>query len=475
MMGRSLNFFEREARRRQKERERERNASAAERRRKERKREREREREYDRRRIQEQRQREAEKRAEAKQAAVDAAEAEYADWEETERRVQRIATPHASLKGVRDRLTRAMTRRPFPARQFAYPALTGFPAFNFESPSGPLANLVVSIRSEAIRRADVELNAGLRPEVVLSWCGRVLLGLAVAITVAAFVKDWAGFARLFGLSGWLGSIGLGYALAKLAPWVGEKHLARTRARNLGLLEPEARKAYEVAVQEASKRYESDRMAAQLKFEAEEAMRRKVFEKLEDARIQFLIGVLAEDVGTMKKSLQSQLDQIERKLPVACEITGRVLDKETVELAFMAPDADELPKQVAKLTKSGVNYREKTEAALSSQYRHVVNGIALRAVAEVFSIYPSVQRVSLDGYEERLDDSTGDCYLQCVINFEVSRAQLEKISSWDDINPVAVLESLDANATWKKGEFAECEPITGIRIETEDDFTPIDAG
>lgn len=470
-MGRSLNVFEREARRRQKERERERNAGAAERRRKERKRASERERENERQLSLARRQQEAEKRAQAKQAAVSAAEAEYAEWEESERRVERIATPRASLKGVRERLSRSMARRPFPARTFMYPALAQFPPFRFGSPTGPLAGVVTPFMEEAKRRVAQELSTGLRPGGLILWCGRLLLGLAAAITVAAFVKDWAGFARFFGLWGWLASIAVGYSLVKFSPWVGEKHFERLCVRHLRALEPEARQAYESAIEEATKQHESDRMAALLKFEAEEAMRRKIFERLEDARIKFVIGVLADDLETIKSSLQVQLDQVERKLPVACEITGQVLDKENVDLAFMAPDADDLPKQVAKLTKSGVNYREKNEAALNAQYRYVVNGIALRAAAEVLSTYPSVQRVRVDGYEERLDDSTGGCYLQCVINVETTRSQLEKISSWDDINPVVVLETLDANATWKKGEFAECVPITGIHIETEDDFTP----
>ncbi len=470
-MGRKLSSWERSARRSEKERERKQNASQAERRRRAKAHEREREAERKQQQNAQRRQQAAEERAQAKQDVADAAEAEFQDWQEAEQRIERIATPRAGVKDVRARLTRALARRTFAPKTFGFPRMEPIAPYNLMEPAGPLAHVVQRFLDDVKKRVAADRKANPGPGPILLVAGRASVGLAVLITIAAFTNFGAGFASFFGLWGWVALIVAGLGMVKVSPWFDRRHLGQAWIRALTAVDPDARLVYETESNRLKSEYEASRASAQIAFEAAEKQRGAAFEKGEDARIAMLIGLLADDLPTIRRTLQTFLDSVETTLPLTCEITGRATTNQSVDLAFMVPDVDELPSKVAKLTKSGVTYREKSESALDAQYRLVVNSVALRCVAEVLSFYPSVNNVHVDGYEVRKDETTGNDYLQCILTFETTRTEIEKIESWEHINPIAVLDAQGAGSTWKKGEFVEQEPVTAIKIETEDDFTP----
>lgn len=470
-MGRRLNVWERTSRRSDKERERQQNANQAERRRRDKAQARAREKERELQKAAQRRQQEAENRARAKQAVADAAEAEFQDWQEAEQRIERIATPRMGVKDVRARLTRALARKAFEPKPFGFPKMDPIAPYNLMEPAGPLAHVVQRFLDDVKKRVAADRQANPGPGRILLVAGWASVGLAVLVTIASFTSSGTGFASFFGLRGWAALIVGGLGMVKVSPWFDRRHLGQAWLRALTAVDPDASLVYEAESSRMKSEYEARRAAAQVAFEAAEKQRGVAFEKGEDVRIAMLIGLLADNLPTIQHTLQRFLDSVETTLPVSSEITGRATSSQSIDLAFMISDVDELPSQIAKLTKGGVTYRDKSESALDAQYRLVVNGIALRCAAEVLSFYPSVKNVRVDGYEVRRDDTTGKDYLQCILNFETTRAEIEKVESWEHINPIAVLDSHGAGSTWKKGEFAEQDPVTEIRIETEDDFTP----
>lgn len=125
-MGRRLSDSERSARRRQAENERRRRAAEVE-----------------------ERRREMAKRMESMiRRARNAAQAEFADWRNSEEVLARLSAPENPIQGARQRLERQIVRRPFNQTQFV-PEKFEIGWFDFYKPAGPLAPIVDRVRLEA--------------------------------------------------------------------------------------------------------------------------------------------------------------------------------------------------------------------------------------------------------------------------------------------------------------------------------------
>jgi hypothetical protein len=478
-MGRRLTYSERAARRSQEDRERRRRAREAEERREER----------------------AKKRERERQRALNAAQEEFNEWQETEDALATLAAPKRSVRGTEARLMTGLSRHSFEpgqfvpevfdARRFVPETFSPAPACNFDEPVGPLAAVVEPIRAAALAKCAEKVKAEPGPGPALE---KVASGGGACCVALIVLRTRAGGALFTGVGGWL-TVGVVAAaslvIAILAASMKSSRKARVweriradasahaemvyrdaeaaRLNDFESRQASARKQFEAAESFRLADFQSRQAEARREFETAESARRADFEKEENARIAWIQGLLDGEIGVLKRALDRRIAKTRKALPVSCSVTGRVRSRTSVEIAFLAPDMEDLPQQVARLTKSGVSYRDKNDRELDNQYWLVVHGVALRYASEIMSRCPTVVEVRLDAYEERIDEAKGKPCLACILAHIAPRSGLSKIESWENIKPDVVIEESGGGSAWKRGEFVEQDPVTTLEIVDSNDF------
>ena len=187
-MGRRLTYSERAARRSQEDRERRRRAREAEERREER----------------------AKKRERERQRALNAAQEEFNEWQETEDALATLAAPKRSVRGTEARLRTGLSRHSFEpgqfvpevfdARRFVPETFSPAPACNFDEPVGPLAAVVEPIRAAAIAKCAEKVKAEPGPGPALE---KVASGGGACCVALIALRTRAGGALFTDVGGWL--------------------------------------------------------------------------------------------------------------------------------------------------------------------------------------------------------------------------------------------------------------------------------
>lgn len=444
-MGRRLTPAERAARRKEEDRERRRQAREAE----------------------ERRRKMAERKERSIRQAQDAAKAEFDEWKQVEDGITRLAVPKYRVGNARKRVEKGLNRRPFEPQQFV-PEPFEEGRFSLMEPTGPSAPLVEQVRFEAFARLEQEFkqNPGIgRAMHALAWVGGAA-GLVFLVMALRSASESEPFAK------WLiaGAILVGALILGLT---GSRMKRAQKERLWSSIGADATARAERLFRDAEAIRHLDfknRNALALKeFHAVEASRLAQHDKREDARVAAVQGRLSGDIKALRRWLDHWIDKTSELIEAHFELTGTVVNGTRVDLAFLAPDEDELPQQMARLTKSGVSYRDRNDRELNEQYRHVVNALALRLGAEVLSRCPTIEEVRIDGYEDRIDEGRGTPYLACVLSFVARRSDLVEIGDWDEIRPEATIQEFGGSSVWKKGEFLEQEAVTDLKIGQRDDF------
>lgn len=217
---------------------------------------------------------------------------------------------------------------------------------------------------------------------------------------------------------------------------------------------ELRRLHGAATQEAdadhrtaSARWE----VAKREFDAREAGRRWLWE--EGRR---------SDPEAVGEFLEQQLGQIAWPRETLVDFDFDV-DDETLWLDVDLPEIEDLPDKeaVARGGAKGIGFKNRSATAVRKDYMTHVHGIGFLLVGLAFAALPSIEKVVVSGYSQRLDKATGRIGDEYLYSVRVDRGGWGRVDlgSLDRVDPVEALAAFDIRRRMTKtGVFRPIEPF-----------------
>lgn len=164
--------------------------------------------------------------------------------------------------------------------------------------------------------------------------------------------------------------------------------------------------------EAMKEWEKQKAA----FEAEEMRRKRMLEEQ-----------LYTSPAVMQAVLEEQLQGIDwpRETNVSFEVVGT---GQSVYLDVDLPEIEDLPAKMMSAPSRGwqVKLKRLSDTKIRKIYMNHVYGIGFRLTGETFATLPTVNKVILSAYSQRLDRATGNVADEYLYSVEIHRSEWEKI-------------------------------------------------
>lgn len=210
----------------------------------------------------------------------------------------------------------------------------------------------------------------------------------------------------------------------------------------------------------SRRERIEREAAEARRRHEELMadweRRRAAHEAAEARRreEFEVG-RRRDLVVMESLLAEAFSRIEwpRETNVSFEIE---VGERTVYLDVDLPEIEDLPKEVASVAGRGLRLvvKERSVTQVRRDYAQHLHAVLFRLIGEVFAVLPSIERVVISGYSQRVDTATGRVNDEYLISARVARG------AWCGIDFTA-LEQVDLAAAFERFELRRDMTKTGI--------------
>jgi hypothetical protein len=211
--------------------------------------------------------------------------------------------------------------------------------------------------------------------------------------------------------------------------------------------------------------EAKNAAAQAEFLAELAEWQKakaVFDTAEDRKRELVEAAVAGDSESMENFFGEVLNDI--VWPRETAVSFEVLD-EGRELAFDVdlPEQEDMPTKTASVPQRGyrLSVKEMSATAVQKMYAQHIHSIGFRLLGEAFGMLPTIQRVTLSGFSQRKNKSTGHEADEYLFSVKVQRDQWEGIN-FESLNSVDVMEALSRfelkRQMTKTGVFTPIQPF-----------------
>ncbi|WP_456268813.1 DUF4236 domain-containing protein [Kushneria sp. AK178] len=173
---------------------------------------------------------------------------------------------------------------------------------------------------------------------------------------------------------------------------------------------------------------------------------------ESLRLRHLYGQQG-DLQSMEELLKEALEEIE--WPYETLIAWDFLSNHELKIDVDFPEIDMLPARRAALAARGfkVNVRKLAAKELNELYARHISSIGLKLAALCFQIMPTIQKITLSGYSQRLDRSTGHEQDEYLYSVRLNRDawQLLNFDSPKDIDAYDCLGNFDVKrkvlASW----------------------------
>jgi hypothetical protein len=227
-----------------------------------------------------------------------------------------------------------------------------------------------------------------------------------------------------------------------------------KAGFFGFLLSSQRRAVEQENREAQQRFAD----AQRQWEA----RKQVHGQAEQQRVREQIVRLKSEVSVMEQALLNRLRGIEwpRETNIAFEL---LQGGWTLALDVDLPEIEDFPTEEASVAARSLklNLKKLSQTRKHEIYSRHVHGVALRLLGEAFAVLPSLKRVMISGYTQRINQATGyetDTYIYSAM---VSRKNwvMLNFSNLAAVDPIQALEMFDLRRNMTvTGVFRAIEPF-----------------
>lgn len=190
--------------------------------------------------------------------------------------------------------------------------------------------------------------------------------------------------------------------------------------------------------------------------------KSTFETEEKRKQDLVTSALSGAVPAMEELLGAVLQDI--VWPRETAVSFEVQDGGT-RLAFDVdlPEVEDMPTQTATAPARGYKLSLKaiSQTAVQKLYAQHIHSIAFRLIGEAFGMLPTLQQVTLSGYSQRKDKTTGHEQDDYLLSVAVTRAEWEKLnfSALPKLDMVAALERLGVKREMSKsGVFKAIQPL-----------------
>ena len=165
---------------------------------------------------------------------------------------------------------------------------------------------------------------------------------------------------------------------------------------------------------------------------------------------------------MESLLEQRLQAINwpQETSVSFEISE---DAKMVSLDVDLPEVEAMPKEIHFVSRRDVclGTKASSDKAIRELYMNHVHAVGLRIVGEVFAALKSCSQVTLSGYSQRPDKSTGQTVDEYLYSARISRdlwLQL-RFDALAGLDPVAAYKKFETrSAVSKTGVFKPIEPF-----------------
>lgn len=165
------------------------------------------------------------------------------------------------------------------------------------------------------------------------------------------------------------------------------------------------------------------------------------EQDQDAQRLLIEDAIHHDTAAMERWLESNLQDIAwpRETLVALDIAE---EGQHIRLDVDLPEIEDMPSKLAAVPARGLKLVVKDLPATQVRKRYMahVHGVGFRLIGETFAALPRAQRVTLSGFSQRNDPSTGQVREDYLYSVRVSRDDWARIN-FDQLPMVDVVESL----------------------------------
>ncbi|MBU9724067.1 MULTISPECIES: DUF4236 domain-containing protein [Bacillaceae] len=186
---------------------------------------------------------------------------------------------------------------------------------------------------------------------------------------------------------------------------------------------------------------------------------------EEKKLRYDLARKAEfgDTNAMEDWVSLYLEELD--FPLETDIDFKVMSSEEVYIDIDLPTIDEVPDEKARVLKSGkLKVEQKTQRDHREHYALLVGGTALYLASFFLAYLPTVNKTTISGYNQILDDSTGHEKDQYIYSLKVDRDTLYHLNM-EKVHPIKAFDHFEPrlNAT-KTYIFKEIEPYKPKAID-----------
>jgi len=164
-----------------------------------------------------------------------------------------------------------------------------------------------------------------------------------------------------------------------------------------------------------------------------------FEKKQIANKEKFDRMIQNDENTMTNYLEKVYHNLEwpRETIISYELN---ISKQTIYIDIDLPEIEDIPNKIAVLSASGkkLNIKNKTLKQLRLEYASHIHAIAFRIASYTFASLPSVNRIILSGYSQRLDKSIGKINDEYLFSIKIDRNIISKVN-YENLNNLDLIE------------------------------------
>lgn len=192
--------------------------------------------------------------------------------------------------------------------------------------------------------------------------------------------------------------------------------------------------------------------------------KEAFDKNEAKKAEAFSTLIEIDKDTMETTFDNLLQGLEwpRETLVNYMVSN---DLNEIWIDVDLPEIEDLPSRIASLASSGnkLNIKNKSQKQLRLEYATHIHGIALRLAGFSFATLPSVQKVIVSGFSQRLNSSSGITMDDYLYSVSIDRNIFQNLNH-DDLTKIDPVASFDMfNALRKMTSTGILQPITPYQV------------
>ena len=198
--------------------------------------------------------------------------------------------------------------------------------------------------------------------------------------------------------------------------------------------------------------------------SEWAARKAAHDTQQQARAELFDRARCGGLDAMERVLEERLEGLD--WPYETLVSFALTDANYLALDVDLPEIEDIPAKEASVAARGnkLNLKGLSQKRLRLLYANHIHGIAVRLLGECFWALPTINKVLLSAYSQRVDTGTGrenDDYLYSVIadrkNFEAMN-----FDNLAGVDPVVTLERFELRRNMTKtGVIKTIEPFEGL--------------